>query len=180
MSALPIYNQPISRIRYKLADYLAMEQENAETLYEFNDGEIYSRVGRTDTHNEIALNLAFFFRQIAKEQGKPCRTYVSDVKLEVAKDRKYYYPDVFVTCSEADKDSALIKKEPTIIVEVLSNRTSYVDNHVKKIDYLALKSLQYYIQVHQDRAVVEVYERNNDFFMLKIIQGIDNTLTLKD
>lgn len=37
---------------------------------------------------------------------------------------RFFYPDVFVTCSEADRQQPLYKNEPVLIVEVLSEGTA--------------------------------------------------------
>lgn len=54
--------------------------------------------GGTLRHNRIALNAAALL--LARLAGKPCQVYMSDVKLHVARDSAYYYPDVMVACSD--------------------------------------------------------------------------------
>ena len=47
---------------------------------------------------------------------------MNDVKLNIAKDRAYYYPDVMVTCAEhatAANESAIVT-DPVLVIEVLS------------------------------------------------------------
>lgn len=174
MSAIPQYT-PETR-KYSVAEYFELENQLTENLYEFRHGEIISRAGGTDTHNEIAGNMYIAFRKMAK--GGKCKTYMNDVKLEVLRYKKYYYPDVFVTCSETDAASSTLKKEPTIVVEVLSNSTEQIDYHEKQLDYLAIPSLQFYMLVSQKKPTVEVYQRKNDFFSYKIYSKLDESIDL--
>jgi Uma2 family endonuclease len=176
MSAIPQYT-PETR-KYSVAEYFELESQLTENLYEFRHGEIISRAGGTDTHNEISLNVAYLLRALSKKRGGKCKTYMNDVKLEVLRYKKYYYPDVFVTCSETDAISSTLKKEPTIVVEVLSNSTEQIDYHEKQLDYLAIPSLQYYMLVSQKKPTVEVYQRKNDFFSYKIYSQLDESIDL--
>jgi Uma2 family endonuclease len=47
-----------------------------------------------------------------------------DMKLHVAAADNFFYPDLMVTCSEADRADALVKREPKLIVEVPSPSTA--------------------------------------------------------
>jgi Uma2 family endonuclease len=175
MSAIPQYTE-ITQRKYSVAEYFSLEKELSESLYEFSNGEIISRAGGTDTHNEIAGNMYIAFRNAVK--GGKCKVYMNDVKLEVLRNKKYYYPDVFVTCSEADLESPNLKKEAKIVVEVLSDSTENNDRLQKQIDYLTMSSLDYYIRVSQKTASVEVYERKNDFFAYKIYTDLQAQINL--
>ena len=100
-------------------DYLAFE-ESSQTRYEYIAGEVYAMAGGSQRHNRIALNMASIL--LARQAGKPCQVFMSDVKLNVAKDRAYYYPDVMVTCAEhatAANESAIVT-DPVLVIEVLS------------------------------------------------------------
>ena len=54
-------------------------------------------------------------------KGSPCRTFLADMKRRVEAVDAFFYPDVFVTCSAADP---LIKREPVLVVKVLSPSTA--------------------------------------------------------
>lgn len=53
-------------------------------------------------------------------RGTPCRTFMADMKVQADAASSYFYPDIVVTCSAADAQSRQIKREPLLIVEVLS------------------------------------------------------------
>lgn len=141
------------------ADYLAWEAEQTER-HEFVDGETFAMAGAEDRHVTVSMNIAFALRQYLS--GTPCRTYMSDMRLNVAAAGSYFYPDVMVTCSMADQASALIKSEPKLIIEVLSPSTAAYDRGVKFSQYRSLPSLQEYVMVDLDTRRTDVYRLGAD------------------
>lgn len=137
-------------------DYLALEAQ-AETKSEYVDGLIYAMVGASSAHNLVCGNLYLALRALLK--SKPCQVFNNDMKLRVAEDDAYYYPDLFVTCSEADRQSQYIKSEPILIIEVLSPSTALYDRDKKFASYRKLPSLQEYMLVDQERLAIECYRR---------------------
>jgi Uma2 family endonuclease len=90
------------------ADYLAWEATQTER-HEFIDGEVWALAGATDRHVTTALNVAMALKQHLR--GTPCRTFMSDMKLHAESANSHFYPDVVVTCSEADWGRPLIKRD---------------------------------------------------------------------
>ena len=64
------------------------------------------------------------------------------MKVEAAHGQAYFYPDVVVTCSEADRASPMVKREPLFIAEVLSPGTAAYDRGEKFAHYRRIPSLQ--------------------------------------
>ena len=102
-------------------DYLAWEATQTER-HDFVNGEVFAMAGAEDRHVTVSLNVAIALRQHLA--GSPCRTFMADMKVQAAAGNAFFYPDVVVTCSEADRASPLVKREPTLIVEVLSASTA--------------------------------------------------------
>jgi Uma2 family endonuclease len=86
--------------------------------HDFVDGEVYAMAGAEDRHVTVTGNVYMALRQ--RLSNTPCRTFIADMKVAAADDASFFYPDVLVTCSAADRQSPLVKREPTLIVEVLS------------------------------------------------------------
>ncbi len=107
-------------------DYLEGEKI-AELKHEYVDGHIYAMAGAHSNHNSLALNISSEFKNHLK--GKPCRAYMSDMKVRIANGSKYYYPDVLVNCPPVN---GYFTETPTIIVEVLSNSTRRIDETEKR------------------------------------------------
>ena len=101
-------------------EYLAWEAEQPEK-HDFVNGEVYALAGAERGHVTTAGNAYMALRQHLT--GSPCRTYIADMKVQAQEGDQYFYPDVVVTCSTADRSSPLVVREPTLIVEVLSPST---------------------------------------------------------
>ena len=136
------------------AEYLAWEAEQTGR-HEFVGSEVFAMAGAEDRHVTVAMNFAFALRQHLA--GTPCRTYMSDMRLNVATLGSYFYPDVMVTCSTHDRASPLIKSEPKLIVEVLSPSTAAYDRGLKFSHYRNLPSLQEYVLVDLDTRCTDCY-----------------------
>src|SRR5258708_22892540 len=82
-------------------DYLSGE-EDGEVKHEYIAGDVYAMAGATSDHNLIGLNIAFAARSHLK--GKPYKVFVFDLKvrLKIAQDDVFYYPDVMVGCDPRD------------------------------------------------------------------------------
>ncbi len=149
------------------AEYLAFE-EKAPFRHEYVGGEAYLMAGGSQRHNRIAGNAYIALPQALK--GKPCQVFINDVKLHVARDNAYYYPDVMVACS--DKASAAnesqVVSDPVLVIEVLSPSTEATDRREKLHAYRHLPSLREYTLVSQENQQVETYRRQGDLGWLYI------------
>lgn len=140
---------------FDLGAYLAWEAEQPNRN-EFVDGEIFAMVGVRDSHNTIALNVAFPLQKHLK--GTPCRMYAMEVKLLVESAGSVFYPDVFVTCASAA--DPLVKRDAKLIVEVLSPSTEAYDRGRKFGVYRQLPDLQEYVLINGDEQKVEIFRRS--------------------
>lgn len=141
------------------ADYLAGEPAS-EIRHEYVAGHIYAMAGAGKAHNTIAGNL--FSRLRTHLRGKPCRSYIADMKVRVAQQQAYYYPDVVVTCAARDLDTDAPNDyltEPVLIIEVLSTSTESIDRREKMRAYATLASLREYVLVESRSEQVEIYRR---------------------
>jgi Uma2 family endonuclease len=144
--------------------YLEIERA-AEIRSEFYGGRMYAMSGGTHVHALVILNIG---RKLgnALELG-PCLVSVSDLRVRVAPDGLYTYPDIVVVCGEpqyADghRDTLL---NPVLIVEVLSPSTEGYDRGFKAA-FRRVESLQEYALVSQAEPRVEVFRRQTGGFWL--------------
>lgn len=143
-------------------DYLALEVRSP-VRHEYVCGDVYAMTGASLRHNVITLNIAALLR--AHLRGTPCRTFVADAKLRIAKAGAYYYPDVMVTCDPRHLtvgSEDLVVEAPRLVVEVLSTSTEAVDRREKLTAYRGIPSLQEYVLVAQDEARIEIHRRHGD------------------
>jgi len=138
-------------------EYLALEAQSP-VKHEYIDGEIYARVGTTDVHNIIALNLAFLIRTHLR--GTDCSVYSAELKVRIEKYNRFYYPDLLVTCAPQDRETSTYKRFPKLIIEVLSESTEALDRGNKFNDYQTLESLEEYILVNTKSQRVEIFRRH--------------------
>ncbi len=128
--------------------------------HEFVDGEVFAMAGASETHVTLALNIAMALR--VHLAGTACRTFITDMKLHVQVSDKYFYPDVMVTCNAADAADPLVKREPVLLVEVLSPATEGFDRGAKFAAYRSLDSLREYLLIDPNTRRAELYRKGED------------------
>ncbi len=128
--------------------------------HEFVHGEVFAMTGAAERHVTVTLNVAMTLRNHLR--GSPCRTLMLDMKLRVEAADCFFYPDVMVTCSAADAADPLIKREPVLVVEVLSPGTAAFDRGDKFAAYRLLASLREYLLVDPDTRRCDLYRRGDD------------------
>lgn len=86
------------------------------------DDEAQATTSAGETHVTVAGNLYVALRQHLA--GTPCRSFITDMKLRVEAADAFFYPDVMVCCSAADAADPMVKRDPVLLVEVLSPATA--------------------------------------------------------
>ena len=148
--------------RMTAAEFLAWDQTQT-VKHEFVQGEVFAMAGGEDRNYTVAGNLYIALRQHLR--GGPCRVYGSDVKLQVEAADCYFYPDLMVTCSAVDAADRLIKREPVLVVEVLSPSTAAYDRGDKFAGYRMLPSLREYL-------LIDVASQRCDLFRKQAADGL--------
>lgn len=157
-------------------EYLALDRA-AATRSEYYFGEVIAMAGGTQNHSLIASNIGGEARNLLK--GRPCRVLNSDMRTKTSTG-VYTYPDVLIVCGkpqfEDDREDVLLN--PLVIFEVLSPSTESYDRGTKFTHYRSIPSLQAYVIVAQDQAVVECYSRDPRGWLLTDARGMDQSLHL--
>lgn len=159
-------------------EYLRLEAQSP-LRHEYVNGEIYAMTGASIRHNLISLNIAAALRSHLK--ASPCRVLMEGVKLHVARDNAYYYPDVMVSCDpKLEKLTAadMVIDQPVVLVEVLSESTAGIDRREKMLAYRKLATLKEYALVEQDSRHVEVFRRVGDVGWEQVILEAGDVLEL--
>jgi Uma2 family endonuclease len=144
-----------------IEEYLAGERAS-EIKHEYIGGQVYAMTGVSVGHNLITLNLASALK--ARLRGGPCQVFAADLKLRVrvADEEIFYYPDVFVACRPDDRDP-YYRRYPNTVIEVLSETTERIDRREKFLAYRTIESLQEYVLVAQQRQQVTVFRRSGEW-----------------
>lgn len=160
--------------RLSLDAFLDWEATQPER-HEFVRGEVFAMTGASDRHNLVAGNLYMLLRTHLR--GSPCQVFISDMKVRVDAADAIFYPDLLVTCSASDREDRLSKREPVLIVEVLSPSTGSYDQSAKFAHYRRLASLQEYVTIDPDAPLVQVFRRSPEGWTLHAAEA-GETVTL--
>ncbi len=150
---------PLSQPRFDASQYLAWEEGQADK-HEYIDGEVFAMAGASEAHVTIAGNLYMALRNHLR--GGPCSVFIADMKLQVAEDNAFFYPDVFVTCAPAGRAQSHCKSAPTLVIEVLSPSTSAFDRGAKFAAYRKLAILREYAVIDSERQGVDLFRRDSE------------------
>ncbi|MEW6444626.1 MAG: Uma2 family endonuclease [Pseudomonadota bacterium] len=163
------------KLAFTADDFLSWESAQ-EIKHEFADGIAYAMAGAGERHVTISGNLFATLRNHVR--GTPCRSYISDMKLRVDESDAFFYPDVFVTCSDNDAKREDYKKEPVLVIEVLSPSTAAYDRGLKFAHYRKLAALMEYVLIDPERVSVEVFRRDTTGHWVFYPYGPDDTVEL--
>jgi Uma2 family endonuclease len=158
--------------------YLEIERAS-KTKSEFFAGQMFAMSGGTRSHSLIAGNLLAALHLHLADSS--CEVHSSDLRVKCEAAGLYTYPDVTVACGETHfedpvEDTLL---SPTIVIEVLSPSTEAYDRGAKFRHYREIETLQEYVLVSQDAALVEHYLRQPDnTWRLSEARGLDAMLEL--
>lgn len=139
---------------FTIEEYFEFE-ESASVKHEYVDGQLYAMVGASARHNQIIWNLIAELTGPARSAS--CTVAFQDLKLQVT-DNIIYYPDLMVVCDPTD-NHALYRRNPCLVVEVLSPSTQGHDRREKLFAYRQIESLQAYLMIWQDEKRVQRHFR---------------------
>lgn len=151
-------NMAVAQSKHRMTAEEFLVWDATQTVrHEFVDGQVFAMAGAGEAHAMVAGNIYLALRRHLS--GTPCRTFITDMKLQVQVQaaRVYYYPDVMVTCSASDASSATIKREPVLLVEVLSRSTAAFDRGDKFERYRTISALREYLLVDPDKRRADLY-----------------------
>ncbi len=159
-------------------EYLDWERD-ADFKSEFLRGEIYVMSGAALNHNIIASNLiAGLHGELA---GRPCMVLGSDMRVQVESADAYFYPDLSGLCGEFEfhDERQDTYKNPQFVIEILSDSTESYDRGKKFFSYQMLPSLREYVLISQKMVAVEVYRKDGDRWIYRLLKEDDAVLHLE-
>jgi len=151
--------------------YLAAERAS-EIRSEYVNGEIFAMSGGSRNHAFLIVNCA---RALANAlDDRPCQVAASDLRLQIAPEGAYLYPDVMVICEDDATGTRDMVTNPVLVVEVLSPSSERWDRVGKFTQYRRVNGLREYVLVSQDEMLVEWYtRRDNDDWVYRQAAGPD-------
>jgi Uma2 family endonuclease len=122
-------------------------------------GEFLDMAGAGEAHVTVTGNVFMALRQHLR--GSPCRCYFVDMKLRVEAADAFFYPDLMVTCSASDAADPLVKREPVLLVEVLSPSTAAYDRGEKFAAYRQLPTLREYLLIDPESRRCDIFRKGD-------------------
>jgi len=155
------------------AEYLALDRAS-DVRHEYTGGQMYAMSGGT-MHHAVLINEVGRALGNALE-GRSCVVPVANLRLQIAGGSAYLYPDVMVICGApqyVDGHRDMIRN-PTVIVEVLSDSTERWDRTGKFAHYRRIPSLREYVLVSQNEPIVDWFTlRDNGEWVYRQAAGLD-------
>lgn len=167
--------------KISIAEYLEIGDQS-EFKYEFHDGEVYAMAGGTLSHARISGNIFFELEAAFRNRKSLCKPFNTDAKVYIKAKNAFVYPDASVVCGKieetADGNGFC---NPIVIIEVLSKSTAGYDRGEKFNLYRKLPSLREYVLIEQEKALVEVFSKqeNADLWKISTYEGLDASVSLE-
>lgn len=176
-----------ARKLYTEKEYLELERK-AEFKSEYFAGEIFMMAGSKERHNIIIWNILSGLHLAFK--NKPCKAYPSDMRVRVAENGLYTYPDISIVCDKAEflDENTDTLLNPIVLVEVISESTESYDRGKKFEFYRKIPSLREYVLVSTSHKKIEKFKRDQTNWILTeseegkpfTIESIQCLLNLED
>ena len=129
-------------------------------------------------HNLIATNIAIAVG--TRLSGNKAEIYVNGMQVQLKSDM-ICYPDVVIVSGAptfTDQNSDVLRN-PTIVIEIVSNSTSPIDKAQRLESYLAIASVKECFLVKADEMRVEQYARQNaKQWLYRIYDERDDVISL--
>lgn len=156
-----------------VAEYLQLEENDAEHCYEYIDGAVLLMAGGSLDHDLIKSNIQHILKTLLR--GSSCRVYSSDAKVQVSETR-YLHPDATVTCNPQDRGKKQMIQFPRVVVEVLSPSTERRDRTSKMKLYHACPTIEEYVLVNTRFPLVEVHRKEHDKWVYSVFDEQDEVI----
>lgn len=157
--AVPV-NRPARNVpTYTYAEYRSFEDANP-AKHEYVDGQILAMAGGTPAHARLQGSVLFALERAL--EGTPCQPFPSDLRVKIRATSMATYPDATVVCGpiETDPDDPHAVVNPTVLVEVLSDRTEAYDRGEKFEHYRQIPSLREFVLVSHRERRIDVWGRD--------------------
>lgn len=161
-----------------VAEYFALDAAS-ERKWEYYQGYVRAMAGASFSHSLIAGNAARHLGN-ALVDGR-CTTHISDLRVAVT-EKVYYYPDIVVVCGPPDLTDSRPEavRNPSLVVEVLSDSTGARDRGEKLDAYQQIDSLHTYVLLWQNEARAQVWTRESATrWTAEHVHGLDAVLQVE-
>ncbi|MEZ4236466.1 MAG: Uma2 family endonuclease [Myxococcota bacterium] len=160
---------------FTLDDYFAVEARGVDK-HELWDGQILLMAGGSARHNALCAN--FLGVCVPALRGGACRALSADQRITTP-DGLYTYADATLVCGPLDLGREQTLRNPTVLVEVLSDATRAYDRAEKLHRYQQIPSLRHVLLIEQARVDVEHWYREATGWARTVVTDPDGALRLE-
>lgn len=140
-------------------EYIQFELKS-EVRHEYINGQLIEMPGEKAINNIITNFLTAYFFSLLYPKGYSICSNV--VKITVPGEKRFFYPDWFITKELVSEQNAYVRYEPELIVEVISKTSRTRDTIDKYLEYIKIPSLKYYIIIEPERLYVTVHSKGEN------------------
>jgi Uma2 family endonuclease len=145
------------------SEFLELDK-NSEKLMEFIDGEVYLQASPSTRHQRISRKLTTIFDLYFS--GKTCEPFVApfDIILPIkTTDQNKVIPDLSVICDKSGLNENNYIGIPTLIIEILSPSTAWIDIS-KKFHLYQTNGVKEYWIISPKNSDIQIFNLDKDGF----------------
>ncbi len=162
---------------HSVKEYLRSEK-NGSNKNEFRNGKIIASKSSSRRHSLIGSNITIAIG--SRLRRHKCEIYAGSMHVQLS-NKRFSYPDVVIVKGEPkfSGNEQDVLTNPTVIVEITSEKTILQDKTEKLDAYLAMESVAEYLLVNEANTRVEHYTRQNQKqFIYRIYNELDEMVSL--
>lgn len=143
--------------------YLDVLDWDEDVRAEIIDGKLYMMAPPSPFHQWVSRELLVQLYTFLK--GKPCEVFAAPFGVRLfpradKQDDTFVEPDLAVVCDPAKMDKHGYNGAPTLLIEILSPSTAWLDRGLKLQKYLAAGVQEYWIvNPEQETVLVHIFEQ---------------------
>lgn len=142
-------------------EFIAWALQQPSGRYELEKGEIVTLSAERSGHGKTKLQAAMVLDAAVRAAGLSCEVFPDGMAVQVD-EHTVLEPDALVRAGPPLGDDDLKIPDPLVVVEVLSPSSGRRDSVTKLRAYFTLPSVQHYLILDPDSALVVHYARQSD------------------
>ena len=159
MNEVDSFLRDISASRGFQRDYITpgeylIREAGSRIRHDYLDGRVYPVDPGGVVHDQVVSRVAATLRAAAG----PCEVHSMDMKVRLAGQNCFYYPDLMVVCAP-DSGDPEYRTSPCLLAEVVTRSSANTDRREKWLGYRELPSLSYYLLPSADGSRFSYYRR---------------------
>ena len=135
-------------------------------------------VGARWEHHFIIRNVGTELQRQFRQKGQQCHVFTETFWLKERFMDLAVFPDVMVRCGPKLDANVSAINDPILLVEVVSPGSEARDRVEKDRLYRRLPTLMHYVIIERDTPLVDVFDRSENSWLLRRIEGLDSVLEL--